>query len=108
MRGLQYAVAGKADDGAVNLLVSLEIVAQFAAAMMPFDPHLQRLEALDVLGRHADRGKLGRAALDAADGFEQFSQFLTPQGCYDRAAVELQFDQALGGELLQGLAQRRA
>ena len=39
---------------------------------------------------------------------EQLGQFVTPQRRDDRTAVEAQFDQTFGRELLQGLAQRRA
>src|ERR1700748_2181643 len=70
MRGLQNAVAGKADDGAVDLLVDFEIIAQFAALTMTFDSRLKRLETVDILFRHTNRGEFRRASFDGADGLE--------------------------------------
>ena len=77
MRRFQHAVAGEADDGAVDLLVDFEIFPHFATAVMPFDATLQGLELLKVTGRHPDCGEFGGAALDPAQRLEQFDQFIT-------------------------------
>lgn len=106
MGGLQHAVAGKADDGAVNLLVDLEIFPQLAAIVVPFDAVLQRLEPLEIGRHHSFRSKFRRAAFDSAHRFEQFNKFVAAERCDDGAPVKTKFDQTFRCQLFQSLAQR--
>jgi hypothetical protein len=73
---------------------------------MPFDLLLERLEPLDVARHHPRGSKLGGAALDATNGFEQLEQLLAPEGRDNGAAVEAELDQAFARKLLERLAQR--
>jgi len=107
MGGLQHAVAGKTDDGAVNLLVDLKVVTHFAAAVMPFDAGLQCIELVQIARLHPCCGEFRRASFDAAQRLEQFGQFVTPQRRDDGSSVEAKLDQTFGCQLLQGFAQRR-
>ena len=105
---LQHRVAGEADDRRMDLLVDLKIVAQLAAAVMPLDLVLQRFEPFEIGLLHPQRRELGGAALDAADGLEQFGQLGAAERRDHGAVVEPELDQALVRQLLQRFAQRGA
>ena len=61
-----------------------------------------------LLFRGALGGELGGHALQTAGDLEQLDDLARGHPCHPRPPVRQQLDQALGGENLQGLAQRRA
>jgi hypothetical protein len=81
----------------MDLLVQIEIVAKLAGVVQPFHPPLQMIEPFKVAFGHAQRCELCRDAFDAADGLEQFLDFILADRRDDRAAIEAKLDQPFGG-----------